>query len=85
MRVSTSLSVLCAVLAAALLCFGCDNDVGQERPENINISVDADGNIYWNDELVTCEEFETRLSTQLPGSSPVPSICHEIEAPYPER
>ncbi|MBI1339125.1 biopolymer transporter ExbD [bacterium] len=38
------------------------NVVTVTKPENVNIAVDANGNVYWNQALVTKEDLQTRLN-----------------------
>ena len=42
-----------------------ENNVAvQTRKENINLSVDTDGNVYWNTVRVNEEELQSRLATR---------------------
>ena len=45
----------------------------QSKPENIVISVDADGETYWNNVLVTREEMLSKLKIEAP-KKPQPEV-----------
>jgi biopolymer transport protein ExbD len=50
------------------------NQPTQTKPENINISVDKDGNIYWNQEKIAgLVDLRTRLIA-LSGNTPQPEV-----------
>jgi biopolymer transport protein ExbD len=50
------------------------NQPTQTKPENINISVDKDGNIYWNQEKVAgLAALRARLAA-LSGNTPQPEV-----------
>ncbi|MDB5766935.1 MAG: exbD5 [Collimonas fungivorans] len=38
------------------------NQPDQTRPENINLSIDADGKLFWNDEVVDRNELNARIA-----------------------
>lgn len=40
-----------------------DNTPNEIKPETINLAVNADGQIYWNDTQVSEEELDLRLAT----------------------
>ena len=50
-----------------------DNTPNQLKPETVNLAVNADGNIYWNETQVTMEELELRLATES-AKQPQPEI-----------
>lgn len=41
-----------------------DNTPNELKPETVNLAVNADGNIYWNETQVTIEELDLRLATE---------------------
>lgn len=41
-----------------------DNIPNELKPETINLAVNADGNIFWNETQITMEELDTRLLTE---------------------
>lgn len=41
-----------------------DNTPNELKPETVNLSVNADGFIYWNENQVTMEDLELRLATE---------------------
>lgn len=41
-----------------------DNTPNELKPETVNLAVNADGNIYWNETQVTMEELDLRLATE---------------------
>jgi biopolymer transport protein ExbD len=45
------------------------------KPENITITVDKDGNYYWNGERVSCEELAARTAALAPNAPKPPDIC----------
>ena len=40
-----------------------DNTPNELKPETVNLAVNADGLIYWNENQITMEELEVRLLT----------------------
>lgn len=50
-----------------------DNTPNELKPETINLAVNADGNIYWNETQVTMEELELRLAGEA-TKQPQPEI-----------
>ncbi len=50
-----------------------DNTPNELKPETINLAVNADGQIYWNETQVTLEELELRLAAEA-GKQPQPEI-----------
>jgi biopolymer transport protein ExbD len=38
------------------------NQPDQTKPENINLSIDADGKLFWNDEVVDRNELNARIA-----------------------
>ncbi|MCE3252051.1 MAG: biopolymer transporter ExbD [Cellvibrio sp.] len=50
-----------------------DNTPNELKPETVNLAVNADGNIYWNETQVTMEELELRLATEA-GKQPQPEV-----------
>lgn len=38
------------------------NQPDQVKPENINVSIDADGKLFWNEEAVTRNELDARIA-----------------------
>jgi biopolymer transport protein ExbD len=39
------------------------NQPDQVKPESINLSIDATGNVFWNDEVVDRNELQLRIAT----------------------
>jgi hypothetical protein len=52
------------------------------KPENITIAVDRDGNIYWNDELVSCAELSARFAARAP-EGPQIDFCGPLNREIP--
>ncbi len=50
-----------------------DNTPNELKPETINLAVNAEGNIFWNETQVSFEELETRLAGEA-GKQPQPEI-----------
>ncbi|MDR7090851.1 MULTISPECIES: biopolymer transporter ExbD [Cellvibrio] len=50
-----------------------DNTPNELKPETVNLAVNADGNIYWNETQVTMEELDARLATEA-GKQPQPEV-----------
>lgn len=50
-----------------------DNTPNEVKPETVNLSVSAEGAIFWNETPVTFEELETRLSLES-GKQPQPEV-----------
>ncbi len=50
-----------------------DNTPNEVKPETVNLSVNAEGAIFWNETPVTFEELETRLSAES-GKQPQPEV-----------
>ena len=46
---------------------------GQDKPENIRLSVDAQGQYFWNDQRVTDDDFSARLG-QAAAMDPQPEL-----------
>src|SRR5687768_13579224 len=42
-----------------------DNTPNELKPETVNLAVNADGNIYWNETQVTMEELDLRVATEI--------------------
>lgn len=38
------------------------NQPDQTKPENINLSIDADGKLFWNDEVIDRNELNARIA-----------------------
>ena len=45
----------------------------QDKPENVRLSVNADGAYFWNDARITDADFETRLAT-VAAQDPQPEL-----------
>ena len=60
-----------------------DNTPNELKPETVNLAVNADGNIYWNETQVTMEELDQRLATEA-SKQPQPEvhIRGDKAAPY---
>lgn len=41
-----------------------DNSINEIKPETINLSINAEGNIFWNENQISTEELELRLATE---------------------
>ncbi|MDO8341950.1 MAG: biopolymer transporter ExbD [Cellvibrio sp.] len=50
-----------------------DNTPNELKPETVNLAVNAEGHIYWNEAQVTMEELELRLATEA-SKQPQPEI-----------
>lgn len=50
-----------------------DNTPNELKPETVNLAVNADGNIYWNETQVTLEELDMRLATEA-AKQPQPEV-----------
>ena len=50
-----------------------DNTPNELKPETINLSVNADGHIYWNENEVTMDDLELRLATEA-SKQPQPEV-----------
>jgi biopolymer transport protein ExbD len=50
-----------------------DNTPNELKPETVNLAVNADGHVYWNETQVTMEELELRLATEA-GKQPQPEV-----------
>ena len=50
-----------------------DNTPNQLKPETINLAVNAEGNVFWNETQVTMEELELRLETES-NKQPQPEV-----------
>lgn len=50
-----------------------DNTPNELKPETVNLAVNADGNIFWNETQVTMEELEARLAAES-SKQPQPEV-----------
>ena len=50
-----------------------DNTPNELKPETVNLAVNAEGNIYWNETQVTMEELDFRLATEA-NKQPQPEV-----------
>ena len=50
------------------------NEATKTKPDNINISIDADGKVYWNQALVPSKEALLNLIQHEAGKKPQPEI-----------
>nr|AAP49339.1 ExbD [uncultured bacterium] len=50
-----------------------DNTPNELKPETVNLAVNADGNVYWNETQVTMEELDLRLATEA-NKQPQPEV-----------
>ncbi len=50
-----------------------DNTPNEIKPETVNLAVNAEGTIFWNDTQIAYEELEARLSTEA-GKKPQPEV-----------
>lgn len=50
-----------------------DNTPNELKPETVNLSVNAEGNIFWNENQLTMEELESRLATEA-SKQPQPEV-----------
>lgn len=50
-----------------------DNTPNELKPETVNLAVNADGNIYWNETQVTMEELDQRLAAEA-SKQPQPEV-----------
>ncbi|MGV8838259.1 ExbD/TolR family protein [Cellvibrio sp.] len=50
-----------------------DNTPNELKPETVNLAVNADGNIYWNETQVTMEELDQRLTKEA-SKQPQPEV-----------
>ncbi len=49
------------------------NQVNETKPENINLVIDADGNYFWNQQAVSPDDFQFRI-TQAAQAQPQPEL-----------
>lgn len=50
-----------------------DNTPNEIKPQTVNLSVNAEGSIFWNEVQITYEELETRLSAEA-SKQPQPEV-----------
>ena len=50
-----------------------DNTPNELKPETVNLAVNADGNVYWNETQVTPEELDLRLANEA-SKEPQPEV-----------
>lgn len=50
-----------------------DNTPNEIKPETVNLSVNAEGSVFWNESPITFEELEIRLSLES-GKQPQPEV-----------
>lgn len=50
-----------------------DNTPNELKPETVNLAVNAEGNIYWNETQVTMEELDLRLAAEA-NKQPQPEV-----------
>lgn len=50
-----------------------DNTPNELKPETVNLAVNADGNIYWNETQITLEELDQRLAAEA-NKQPQPEV-----------
>ena len=50
-----------------------DNTPNELKPETVNLAVNADGNVYWNETQVTMEELDLRLAAEA-SKQPQPEV-----------
>lgn len=50
-----------------------DNTPNEIKPETINLAITGEGTIHWNQDVITFEELELRLSAEAP-KEPQPEI-----------
>ncbi len=50
-----------------------DNTPNEIKPETVNLAVNAEGTIFWNDTQIAYEELEARLSAEA-GKKPQPEV-----------
>lgn len=50
-----------------------DNTPNELKPETINLAVNADGHVYWNETQVTMEELDLKLATEA-SKQPQPEV-----------
>ncbi|HSC66493.1 MAG TPA: biopolymer transporter ExbD [Cellvibrio sp.] len=50
-----------------------DNTPNELKPETVNLAVNAEGNIFWNETQVTMEELEARLAAES-SKQPQPEV-----------
>jgi len=50
-----------------------DNTPNELKPETINLAVNADGNIFWNETQVTMEDLDLRLAAEA-NKQPQPEV-----------
>lgn len=50
-----------------------DNTPNELKPETVNLAVNADGNVYWNEIQVTMDELDLRLATEA-SKQPQPEV-----------
>ena len=50
-----------------------DNTINEEKPETVNLSVTNDGQIHWNETVITPDELDQRLQVEA-AKQPQPEI-----------
>lgn len=50
-----------------------DNSPNQVKPETINLSVTSDGQIHWNESIISAEELDQRLTAEA-SKQPQPEV-----------
>ncbi len=50
-----------------------DNTPNEIKPQTVNLSVNAEGTIFWNDTQIAYEDLEARLSAEA-GKQPQPEV-----------
>ena len=50
-----------------------DNTPNELKPETVNLAVNADGNIYWNETQITLEDLDQRLAAEA-NKQPQPEV-----------
>lgn len=50
-----------------------DNTPNEVKPETINLAVDAEGQVFWNETQISAEELETRLGSAA-AQQPQPEV-----------
>lgn len=50
-----------------------DNTINEIKPETINLSINAEGNVFWNEAQISLEELDNRLIAEA-AKQPQPEI-----------
>jgi hypothetical protein len=87
LRVSRQLLLITAPLLSHAVCIdlpGAANELTSEKPETVTLAIDAEGKLYWNDELLAETELPVRLEEggwTHPAAGAVPTRGQDHDLP----